>query len=242
MTAHTESPSPTPRAQAGEPATWMERSFFVPVAVMTFAGVIRTALETAWGHFPPEPRYLINTIVYVYLMVIAEGYLIHVLLNGEPAQLRRLIQRGSIWITGLFVEIPLLNMVFHKYLFQWPIWYRIEAPFPVFPHYGPVGIHVAFALVVFALPFALRTIYAGPMARIFAATLPVYAAHYLVYYQATMPLHTHAWSVTFLVPILIVFRNFTNVYATSMAERRRLHAFHALMWISFLALCYLSLP
>ena len=225
----------------------LDKTFISVWTLMIITGVIRQVLEASWGHMELTPIYFTNTITYVYLMLIAEGFIINKFLKGNHHQLRQLIHEGSLKLLILFILIPVLNMIFTNAPFYFRVWYDLPLPFPHFKHYGPFGIHVAFLLIIFYLPFWLRRLYQIPIYKIIRVTLPVYTIHYLLYYQITMYFFFqhhmprqwsfNAWSASFLAPVLIILPDFIHEYPNTHRERIEVQIFQFSVWLTFIIVC-----
>ena len=150
--------------------------FFIVLITLT-----RNVLEYYGSHkiyFGLTLTHLLNTYAYVLLMIFAEGSILNWLLKGNKKQLRRLIQEGSILVFVLFLIIPIFNIVFNYNFLKLSSFYNFR--FLPYPHYGPVGIHVAFILVLFYFPFWLKKIYNLNYLSIFKKTFFLYTIHYII--------------------------------------------------------------
>lgn len=217
-------------------------NFLAVILFMVVICITRNLLEACWGHFGMSIEVFINTATYVFMMIIAEGYLINRLLGGRQKELRQLIQRGIWLLLCLFIIIPIFNIIFHGILFELPIWHELSfLPFPHYPHYGPAGIHVAFLLVLFYFPSWLRKIYGGPPARRYGRTWIIYIIHYILYYQVTLLLFRpftfrwgfSAWSASFIVPVIIILPMFAKMYAMNPMEKGALKKFNIALYVLF---------
>lgn len=169
----------------------VNKNFLILFLFMISIGFIRNSLELMF-YWKTKRMYgfslsvvgVLNTIIYVFLMIIAEGYLLNLFLGGGRDKLRELVHKGACLLLGLFVLIPILNNIFNYYLFNLPMVF-IPAPGSplLFPHYGPVGINVAFALVLFIFPVWLKKLYQSTYLKSFGAVLMICIPHYLLTYQ-----------------------------------------------------------
>lgn len=254
----------------------MERNFLFLFFFLIFIGFVRNFFEAMGntsgfmtGYYLSIPS-LFNTTSYVFLMIIAEGYLINMFFKGTSKQLRQLIIRGAWLLLFLFITIPVLNYIFNYYFFHFPIYYKIDLiPKDFFAHYGPVGIHVAFFLVLFFFPFWLKKFYKCSLLKPLLFTWFFYGAHYLYTYQVAMgmffgdlirytifaPYHdlifveelamakmVNMYTASFVVPTLIIFPFFREKYSQKNKDYIQTTVVYFLLWILFLSLFFINLP
>ncbi len=186
--------------------------------------------------------HLLNTHLYVLLMIFVEGLILNWILMGNKKQLRRLIQEGSILLFLLFIIIPVFNTIFNYNFFNIPSSFH-NIPFLIYPHYGPVGIHIAFILTIFYFPLWLKRIYNLSYLYIFKRNLILYFIHYVIYYQVTMYFFDvflvskgatffqagTTWTVTFIIPVLVLFPFFIKKYSINLKEIKILKVAYFLM-------------
>ena len=254
----------------------MKKNFLILFFFMIFIGIIRNLLEmiglftgsTNYTSFYPNFAGFMNSITYVFLMIIAEGFLINLLLKGNNKQLRLLINKGSFLLLYLFILIPIFNILFNYHFLKLPILFDLTFIHPLlFPHYGPVGIHVAFILVVFYFPFWLKKIYKVEFIKRLGTVLIVYISHYLIYYQLTMmfcfgsltkynsffsryapvikdafpnPYHVNIYSATFILPVLFIYPFFMMHYSENKKELNKTTMVYILLWIVFIMLFFIN--
>lgn len=235
------------------------KDYFILVLLMISIGVIRNYLEMI-GWLTESDNYhgiyptiisLVNTVTYVFLMIIAEGFLLNKILRGTKDQLRKLIREGSFLLLYLFIIIPLLNNLFNYHFLKLPIYFDLNEP--LFPLYGPVGILTAFALVLIYLPIWLKKIYQTNYLKRLTAVLIVYLSHFVIYYQLAMIFCfrflreknifttdlVNIYSNTYLIPVLIVYPFFTKEYYTTKRELHKMNLFYFFLWLVFISLFFI---
>jgi|GEM_PF-5353107 len=238
---------------------WVSKSFIRLFAFMIFIGITRQMLELI-GWFTGSDNYhgiyltipsFMNTIVYVFLMIIAEGYLINFILKGDRKHLRALIKHGSFLLLYLFILIPVLNNIFNYHFFKLPIYYDLSFISPMlFQHYGPAGIIVAFILVIFYFPIWLKKIYKTSYLERLKAVLIVYVSHFIVYYQLAMMFcfgslrkfnfftntAVNLYTNTYLLPVIFLYPFFMQKYARNKSEYRQMFLIYIILWVIFISL------
>jgi hypothetical protein len=246
----------------GRLGAWTAASFYRLVLVMVAVGVVRNLLEMI-GYFSGSPTYVgyyptlasfLDTIAYVFLMVVAEGYVMNRLFGGTVRQLRQLLCQGVWLLLGLFVLIPVLNNLFNYHFFHFRSFYDLRTIHPT------VGLHVAFALVLLAFPLWLRAQYRSSTRRAFAVVASVYVTHYLVTYQLMMNLSwgnlarynpllripgmdpVNPYTAGFTVMTLVAYPFFLRDYPRSRGERWQVAAFYFALWGLLASLLLVKLP
>jgi hypothetical protein len=255
----------------------MKENFLILFVLLIFIGLIRNFLEVmgnqngfVTGYYLSVPSFS-NTISYVFLMIIAEGYFINLLFKGNKDQLRSLIQKGSWLLLGLFIAIPIFSNLFNYNFLKLPIYYgaKFIDKIMLFMHYGPVGIHVAFFLVLFIFPFWLKKFYKSSLRKSVVITWVLYIIHYLYTYQLTMalffgklmkynifsPYYTarltlgpamdrmvNMYTASFVIVTLIVYPFFMEKYSRTEREKRQLVIVYFILWIHFISLFFLNFP
>ena len=233
----------------------IDNNFLVLFLFLVFIGLTRSRLELMfYGKTNQDFGYtltisgLSNTITYVFLMVIAEGYIINLLFSGDRKKLRLLIQKGSQFLLGLFILIPILNNIFNYYFFNLPIFYNLKTIHPALsPHYGPVGINVAFLIVLFVFPLWLKKIYRSTLLKAFKIVLLVYSIHYIITYQLLMSFcfggyfsafnpfkevifPINMYSIGFTLITLFIYPFFLEKYPKSKNEFYQVAMIYFILW------------
>ena len=247
----------------------MENNFLSLFAFLFFIGFTRNMLEMI-GYFTNSPNYkgyfptlssFFDTISYVFLMIIAEGYLINKFFGGNQKQLRQIIQRGVWLLLGLFIIIPILNNVFNYHFFHLPIAYNLGFIHPVLAiinHYGPVGINVAFLIVMSGFPFWIRKFYNCSLLKSFLIIWPFYIVHYIITYplmiesswgglspynlflKVLTPLN--AYTLWFLVMVLMVYPFFMKAYPINDKEKKQTKIAYFVLWLMLISLFFIGGP
>ncbi len=234
----------------------MKENFILLSLFIVFIGIIRNLLEMIGyftkgpnfvGYYPTIPSFL-NTISYVFLMVIIEGYILNLLFKGDKNQLRLLIQKGVWFLLGLFILIPALNNLFNYHFLCLPNFYDLKFIHPkLYPHYGTFGLHVAFFLVLFVFPFWLRKLYKCSLSKSFLITWPFYIIHYLVTYQLMMNFSwgylkrfnpfigfiepVNVYTLGFVILTLMIYPLFLKDYPKNKSEYKRAVIVYFILWI-----------
>ena len=234
---------------------------------MGFIGVIRNMLEMI-GYFTNSPNYagyfptlssFFDTISYVFLMIMGELYLINIFFKGTKKQLR-LIVRKCVWLLlGLFILIPILNNIFNYHFFYLPISYDLGFIHPLLSgvrHYGPVGINVAFLIVMFGFPLWIKRFYNCSLLKSFLIIWPFYIIHYIITYpvmiglswgrfkkynlllKALTPLN--AYTFWFLVMILLIYPFFMKDYPINNKERKQTKIVYITLWMMLISLFFIG--
>lgn len=244
----------------------MDKNFVFLFLFMIFIGAIRNLLELiGWftkssnyvGYYPTIPSFL-DTICYVFLMVVAEGYLLNLFFGGDRKQLRLLVQRGIWLLLGLFVLIPVLNNLFSYHFFYLPNVFSLDFIHPdLYLHYGPFGIHVAFFLVLFVFPFWLRRFYNCSLVKSFFITWLFYITHYLVTYQFMMNFNwgylrkfnpfyglvdpVNVYTAGFVIMTLAVYPLFMKDYPKNKREFNQTALIYFILWLVLIFLFFTKL-
>lgn len=247
----------------------IEDNFFLLLLFMVLIGVTRNTIEMI-GYFSRSPNYrgyfptlssFLDTISYVFLILIGELYLINIFFGGSKKQLRTLIRRCAWMLLGLFILIPVLNNIFNYHFFYLPISYNLDFIHPVLSiirHYGPVGINIAFAIVMFGLPFWIKRFYGCSMLRSFLIVWLFCLIHYLVTYPIMIeaswgrlakynPLlivltPLNAYTFWFLVLVLLVYPFFMEDYPKNKTEGRMIKIGYYILWLMFISLFFIGGP
>lgn len=233
----------------------INQNFILLFLLMIFIGTIRNSIEMIGyftkstnfiGYYPTIPSFL-DTICYVFFMVIAEGYIINLLFGGDGKKLRMLVQNGVWLLLGLFILIPVLNNMFNYHFFHFQNFYSLEIISPyLYPHYGTFGLHVAFLLVLFVFPYWLRNLYNSSLFKSFLITWLVYIPHYLITYQLMMNFNwgyltqfnpfygciepVNVYTSGFVFMTLLVYPLFMKGYPKNKKEFRRTVVVYFILW------------
>jgi len=233
----------------------IDNNFFIFSIFLILIGIVRNGLELVFYSkthqtfgFSMTVGGLFNTIIYVFLMVIAEGYVINLLFRGNQKKLRFLIQKGSQLLLVLFILIPILNNIFNYYFFNLPVFYDLKSIHPaLFAHYGPMGINVAFLIVLFIFPLWLKKVYNSTFLKSFKIVLIVYILHYIITYQFWLSfslggyfsrynpfkgfIHPiNMYTIGFVLITLLIYPFFLMEYPKDKIEFRQVAIIYFLLW------------
>lgn len=247
----------------------VDRNFFFLFLFLIFIGFVRNLLELMF-YWKTKEMYgfslsiagLFNTVTYVFLMIIAEGYIINFLLGGNNKKLKELIKKGVWLLFGLFILIPVLNNIFNYYFFHLPMFFSLDFIHPFLTyHYGPMGINIAFVLILFVFPIWLKNFYQCSISKAFTVVLIVYGAHYLLTYQFLLSFSTEGYfsiynpfkdslpwvniySIGFTLLTIIIYPFFMRDYPKNKREFRQVALVYFILWgiIFFLSVSSHDLP
>jgi hypothetical protein len=247
----------------------IKNNFLALFAFLFFIGFTRNMLEMV-GYFTKSSNYagyfpvlssFFDTISYVFLMIIAEGYLINLFFNGTKEQLRSLLREGSRLLFWLFILIPLLNNIFNYHFFYLPIAYNLGFIHPalsIINHYGPVGINTAFLIVMLGFPFWIRKFYNCSLSKSFLIIWPFYIVHYIITYPLMIEfswgglahynllLHTltplNAYTFWFLIMVLLIFPFFMIDYPINEKEKKQTKIVYFVLWLMLISLFFIGGP
>jgi len=247
----------------------IQNDFIALFVFLIFIGVLRNMVEMV-GYFTNSSNYsgyfpvlssFFDTISYVFLMIIGELYLINILFRGTKKQLRLLIQKCVWLLLGLFILIPVLNNIFNYHFFHLPISYNLGFIHPLLSqitHYGPVGINVAFVIVMFGFPFWIKKFYNCSFLKSFLTIWPFYIVHYIITYpimiglswgilrkynpllKALTPLN--AYTFWFLVMVLLIYPFFMKDYPINKKETKKTKIVYFTLWIMLISLFLIGGP
>lgn len=210
-----------------------KNNIYFVVSVLALATLCRNLLELAglWTNsrnfccFYFTFSSFLNTFSYCLLLIFVGAFWLHLMLKGNPEQLRLLVHRAAVFLLIVFIAVPLVNLAFNYHGFLLPIWYH--SPFFLTDLYLPMGCLFGFLTLLSAFPQVLKKIYTGHgWLGIFTKLCIVFTVMFVYTYQIGLwlickwnPLHSSdadilldLYSVSFLVPVLCFFPRFIREF------------------------------
>jgi len=215
-------------ARLGARVRQLSENLWVVWLVLALITMVRNSLEmlgllTASPNyccFSPDRASFLNTFTYELLLIFGGIWIVHLVLGGSRAQLRKLVAASVAFMVPLFIFVPLVNLVLN---YQGP-----RIPIYLLPNiYLPMGSVLGFLGISLALPLIIRRIYPDrSWARVLLGLGAGFATMFLWTYVVGFRLSfsTAAWfwereanlmdvySLSFMVPLVVSYPLFVRTY------------------------------